>query len=83
MSGRIDVFAVLEGSDEALAAVERLIEAARKFRDQYEREADAREDYFLTDPGCVICTSGATPHNFDTGICGYHATCSALAKVTP
>lgn len=59
--------------------VSELVDAARKFRDQYEREADAREDFFLVDPGCVICTSGATPHNFDTGICGYHATCNALA----
>jgi hypothetical protein len=47
-------------------------------------QADA-EDRFLIDPdpGCLECTSGTTPHDRNTGLCGYHALERALAKVSP
>lgn len=66
------------------AAVADLIAGAQKFRREFDAEVANNEgENGLTDPGCNHCTSGCTPIQFDTGLCGYHALSAALARVSP
>lgn len=62
-----------------------LLAASRKFmRDYDEAQADAEDEWLIQpDAGCYECTLHTVPHDKDTGLCGYHATERALARVTP
>jgi len=65
-------------ADRLLAAIPDMLRALYAS----EREYRDMDEAAPLDPGCVLCTSGATPFDRDTGLCAHHLRVAAIKKAT-